>query len=144
MKTRFIFLITFILMADLLMAQNPELKKVEQAVEELRKAMVDADAAALKKLVADEVSYGHSSGKVEDKTSFIRSLSDGTSDFVKIDLKDQTVQLTENVAIVRHVLEAETHDKGKNPASIKIGIMLVWTKRTGEWQLLARQAFKLP
>jgi ketosteroid isomerase-like protein len=144
MKTRFILLLALALMAKVSMAQDSESKKVEQAVEQLRKAMVDADAASLKKLVADDVSYGHSSGKVEDKAQFIQSLSDGTSDFLKIDLKDQTVRLTGNVAIVRHVLEADMHDKGKDPASIRIGVLQVWTKHSGKWQLLARQAFKLP
>ena len=43
---------------------RPDVAAVNQAVEALRKAMVDADKASLEGLVADQLSYGHSGGRM--------------------------------------------------------------------------------
>ena len=116
-------------------------KAVESQVERLRIAMIEADAAELKKLTRTDLSYGHSGGHVENQAAFIEKLVSGNSDFVSIELKDQTVNVFDDVAIVRHMLVATTNDRG-TPGEVSIGVMLVWTKSAGEWKLLARQAFK--
>lgn len=115
---------------------------LEAQVNALSKAMIAADAEALKQLTADELSYGHSSGRVEDQATFIANLVSGASDFVTIELQDQQIQQIKDVAIVRHTLVAKTNDSGK-PGEVKIGVMLVWQMQQSEWKLLARQAFKL-
>ena len=113
------------------------------AAEKLRVAMVDPDQAVLTSLVADELSYGHSGGKVDTKTSFIADLMSGASDFVTIAITDQTVQVVDNVAIVRHTLTADTNDSGK-PGKVSIKILGVWQKQGSDWKLLARQAVRPP
>lgn len=124
-------------------AQSNDEKAVTQAVETLRKALIDPDQSTLDKLAADELSYGHSSGMVQDKTAFIEALTSGKSDFVTIDLSEQTVKVVDNTAIVRHHFSATTNDGGK-PGSVKLSILLIWQKQKGQWRLLARQAVKLP
>jgi len=111
-------------------------------VETLRKAMVDGDKSALEKIAATELTYGHSSGKLEDKAAFVEAIASGKSDFVSIDLTEQTITVSGDVAIVRHKLAAETNDGGK-PGSVKLAILTVWKKQGKEWKLLARQAVKL-
>ena len=124
-----------------LLAQTKNEKAVAKATEELRKAMVDADSVMLDKLVSDKLSYGHSGGHVEGKAEFISKLTSGKSDFVTIDLTDQTVSINKNVAIVRHKLSATTNDSGK-PAEVHLLVLLIWQKQHGNWVLLARQAVK--
>lgn len=116
---------------------------VAAAAEKLRVAMIDPTPAALGALVADDLSYGHSGGKVDTKTSFIADLMSGASDFVTIAITDQTIKLVDNVAIVRHTLTADTNDAGK-PGKVSIKILGVWQKQGGEWKLLARQAVRPP
>src|SRR5690606_37994173 len=117
-------------------------QEVEAATERLIQAMLKPTAAALNQLASDKLSYGHSSGAVETKEQFVLTLLSGASVFEEIQLSDQTVDVQENTAIVRHVLSAKTNDPGKGPADIRIGIMLIWVKSDGSWQLFARQAFK--
>jgi len=69
-------------------------------------------------------------------------LVSGASDFVTIDLTEQTIKITGNAAVVRHVLNATTNDGGK-PGVVKIAVLLVWIKQNKEWKLLARQAVKI-
>lgn len=122
-------------------AQSADQRAISEVVEKLRAAMIDPDKAVLDKLTADSLSYGHSSGRVENKSEFIENLLSGKSDFVTIDLTDQTISISGNAAIVRHVLSATTNDSGK-PGSTKLKVLLVWQKEKGVWKLLARQAVK--
>ncbi|WP_062470652.1 nuclear transport factor 2 family protein [Variovorax boronicumulans] len=116
---------------------------VAAAAERLRVAMVDPTPAALRALVADDLSYGHSGGKVDTQASFIADLLDGKSDFVTIAITDQTVKVVDGrTAIVRHTLTADTNDSGK-PGKVALKILGVWQKQGGEWKLLARQAVRL-
>ena len=124
-----------------LVGQKAEKSKVEAAVEQLKSAMITPDKKQLEDLILDELSYGHSSGKVEDKSSFIENLVNGNSDFVSIVLSNQEVIVVGKSAIVRHTLDAVTNDKGQ-PGSVRLHIMTVWSKQKGKWKLLARQAVK--
>ena len=119
-------------------------EKINARVEALSDAMANADGEILKKLTSANLIYGHSSGRVENQTEFIENILNGNSNFLAIELEDQTVKVTGDIAVVRHILAASVHDKGKEPADIRIGVMLVWHKVGHDWILLARQAYKLP
>ena len=115
---------------------------VAAAAEKLRVAMIDPTPAALTALVADDLSYGHSGGRVDTKDSFIGDLIAGKSDFVTIAITDQTIKVVGNTAIVRHTLTADTNDSGK-PGKVQIKILGVWQQQGGQWKLLARQAVRI-
>jgi len=115
---------------------------VAAAAEKLRVAMIDPTPAALTALVADDLSYGHSGGRVDTKDSFIGDLIAGKSDFVTIAITDQTIKVVGNTAIVRHTLTADTNDSGK-PGKVQIKILGVWQQQGGQWKLLARQAVRV-
>lgn len=124
-------------------AQSKQEKTVAGAVEQLRKAMVDGDSVMLDKLTLPQLSYGHSGGHIDDKTEFVHKLVSGGSDFVTIELTEQTISVSKNTAVVRHKLNAATNDNGK-PAVVHLAVLLIWQKLHGDWKLLARQAIKLP
>ena len=130
----FISLITF--------AQSKDEKQLAAAVETLKKGMIDADRKILDDITAPELSYGHSAGKIENKAEFIDALVSGRSDFITMDLTNQTITLAGKTALVRHNLTGTTKDNGV-PGNPKLGVLLVWQKQHGKWKLLARQAFKL-
>ena len=139
MKT--LFTLCFFLCCTLVFAQAE--KEVEAKVETLRLALIDPTEANLKAISSENLSYGHSSGKLENQSQFIEALVSGVSDFASITFKDQTIQMEKDIAIVRHKLAADITDGGVSN-SIEIGVMLVWHKEKGQWKLLARQAYKLP
>lgn len=137
-----VLLIVSGLFSNLTMAQTKEETAVAAAIETLRKAMIDGDKKALDAIAANKLSYGHSSGKVEDKASFVDAIASGRSDFVTIDLTEQSIRVVGNTAIVRHKLSATTNDGGK-PGTVNLAILLIWQKQHKVWTLLARQAVKL-
>jgi ketosteroid isomerase-like protein len=123
-------------------AQSNDEAAVAQAVEAFRNAMLKADRSQFETLCADQLSYGHSAGRVENKAQFIDAATSGRSTWKFITLADQTNQIVGDTAIVRHTLTGETERDGKtNP--VKIGVLMVWHKQDGHWKLLARQAVRL-
>lgn len=123
-------------------AQNKHEKAVAAAVVGLTTAMINADKPMLEKYTSDKLSYGHSGGKVEGQESFIQAITSGASDFVTIDLTEQSISVSGKTAVVRHKLSATTNEGGK-PGTVKLSILLVWQKKHGNWKLLARQAVKI-
>jgi ketosteroid isomerase-like protein len=104
--------------------------------------MVDADKTTLEQLTSDELSYGHSNGMIQTRSEFVESLVSAKSDFVTIELSNQTIKVYGKTAIVRHILSAQTNDGGK-PNTVKLSVLLVWQKEKAQWKLLARQAVKI-
>ncbi|MDQ3292135.1 MAG: nuclear transport factor 2 family protein [Bacteroidota bacterium] len=141
-KTLFLLtlLIHFVLVSY---AQSGDEKQVAAAVETFKKAMISRDKNLLESITAEELSYGHSSGKVEDKAAFVNGVLNDPIHFNEIDLQDQTIRLAGNTAIVRHAFNAKTTNNG-TPGEVKIRNLLIWQKQKGQWKLLARQAFRLP
>lgn len=117
---------------------------VQARVDAFIAALLKPEREVLEKFTSADLSYGHSNGRIENRQEFFRTMLEGHSRFLSIELTGQTVKAVGDVAIARHVLFAHTHDKGKDPGTIRIGILLIWRREHGEWRLLARQAYKLP
>ena len=124
-------------------AEGPDAAAVAEAVAALTKAMLTADKAKLEALTADQLSYGHSSGKVEDKATFVDVVSSKKTVYKSIELSKQTVAVAGNDAIVRHAWESESGTGDGKWNVSKIGVLQVWQKQASGWRLLARQAFKV-
>jgi ketosteroid isomerase-like protein len=122
-------------------AESGDELAVRKAVEDLTKAMVAGDKAALEGLVSDQLSYGHSGGKVENKPQFVEAIASKKTVFKSITLGDPTIAVVGNNAIARHTFSAEVVANGQT-SSPKLGVLQVWVKDGSNWKLLARQAFK--
>ena len=121
-------------------AQSKDVNDVSAAVEAFRVATIAADKSALEKLTANELSYGHSSGRLETKAQFIEALTSGKSGFSSIELSDQTINIVDNTALVRHVFTGASR---RESSTLKLSILTVWLQQQGQWKLVARQAAKL-
>ena len=123
-------------------AQSKDETAVANAVENLRKVMIDPTQESLEGLVMNELSYGHSGGNIEDKAAFVEALVSGKSDFKSIEIKNQTIQVVGNTAVVRHQLFGDTSNNGQ-AGTVKLAVLTIWQKHKGKWLLLARQAIKI-
>lgn len=144
-RAAFAALATFtMMMGTAFAAQGPQDQKaaVEAQVDALTKALLAGDGAALDALTLDGLSYGHSSGLVQDKPAFIAPLASKRQTFPSITLSDRSVSVVGDDAIARHVFSGEVVTDGKS-APVHIGVMQVWHRDGGSWRLLARQAFKI-
>jgi len=123
-------------------AEGSDEAGVTQAVEALRKATLAQDKTQLEQLSAAQLSYGHSGGKVENKTEFIDGVMARKGTAKSLEFPGLKVGVAGNNAVARHLWVSESGIDGK-PTSTKVGILSVWTKQDGSWKLLARQGYKL-
>ncbi|MCH5683064.1 nuclear transport factor 2 family protein [Niabella sp. W65] len=124
-------------------AQRSYEEQVQKTVAQFVKALEDSDLKTLSAVASPRLTYGHSSGKIENKEQFLQTFKTGASDFVKINITEQTIDITGTTAIVRHLFDADTNDNNK-PGHVTLKVMTVWQKQGTKWILLARQAVKPP
>jgi ketosteroid isomerase-like protein len=108
-------------------AATDDEETIKQAVEALRKAILAQDKAKLEALTAEQLSYSHSDGRLEDKAKFIDAIMTRKAVFKSIDFPDLTVAIVGNNAIVRHLWVSESELDGK-VTNTKIGALQVWPK----------------
>lgn len=114
---------------------------VEKAVDKLTQAMWHKDIAQLQALTADNLTYGHSSGNIQDKKAFIADIETGKSAFNRLEMQKQQITLSGDTALVRNHFSAEAVNSGK-VVPTEIENFQIWQKQDGKWLLIGRQAFK--
>ena len=124
------------------LAQGNEEAAVAQAVTKLNQAMVAADRKVLEEMAAPQLSYGHSSARIENRQQFVDAIMNRRSKVRFINLSDQSIGFAGDAAIVRHIYSSESEENGQ-VTSTRIGVLQVWQKQAAAWKLLARQAYKL-
>ena len=113
------------------------------AFHQLHAAMLKPDAQMLQRVTHRQLSYGHSSGVIDNQQQFVEKLVTGKSVFKAITTDDIVYTPSRNVVLVRYRLRAETNDGGK-PGQIDLQVLLVFQRHKQGWLLLARQAVKPP
>ena len=116
---------------------------VTENVEILRKGIFDKDQSKLGQVCAEQISYGHSDGRVETKDQFITAVLNRKATVKSLAFPELKVAVVGDAAIARHIYLAESELDGK-ATTTRIGALQVWQKQNGAWKLLARQGFRLP
>jgi hypothetical protein len=117
---------------------------VAAALEAYRKAMLAGDRKLLEALCVDQLTYGHSSGRVQTKKQFVDDASSGKTKWNSITLSDQAIQLAGSNAMARCVFSGENVNVSDGKTNtVKFGLLTVWVKQRGKWRLLARQGYKI-
>ena len=124
-------------------AQGGDESAVALSVETLRRAQLEADKAGLAQVTSEQVSYGHSDGRVETKEQFINGVMTRKQVVKSLAFPDLKLAVVGNAAIVRHIYLSESELDGK-ATTTRIGALQLWQKQDGAWKLLARQGFRLP
>ena len=132
-----------LLLSGAVSAQGGDEAAVAQNVEIFRKAQLEADRAKLAQVTSDQVSYGHSDGRVETKEQFINGVMTRKAVVKSLAFPELKVAVAGNAAIARHIWLSESELDGK-ATTTRIGVLQVWQKQDGDWKLLARQGFSLP
>jgi len=114
---------------------------VAKAVDKMTQAMLHKDTKALAALTSDKVTYGHSSGKIQNKDEFIADIETGRSGFKTLQMLNQKITLDGDVALVRNHFSAQAVNSGVEVPT-EIENFQIWQKQKGQWLLIGRQAFK--
>lgn len=122
-------------------APQPAVEKAVLATEkQWVEAMLHRDQATLGKLLGDDLLYTHSSAKTETKADLLQVMATNSLTYKGIDFTDTRVRQYGNTVVVSHNAAITTAQTGV----AHLYVVHVWVKQQGQWQLVQRQATKLP
>lgn len=138
------FVILFTLIALNVFAQGKAEQKILNNIKAINSAIfINRDSAVLLQLVSAEVSYGHSSGKIENKAEMVHNAMVSPTTYKDFGMSDVSVLVEGKTAIVRHVLKARSFDATGKEGVLHLNVLQTWVKKNKQWILIARQAVKL-
>jgi ketosteroid isomerase-like protein len=115
------------------------------AAEDLRfAAMIRADTAALRTLLADDLAYTHTTGSKQDKAAFLRSLGSSELRYTSVEPTERVVRLLGRdgaVIVGRSNMKVQA---GGQLRVFSIRYLAVYRREANGWQLLAWQSTLLP
>jgi uncharacterized protein (TIGR02246 family) len=115
-------------------------REVREADEGRVKALLANDFPALESLLGDDLTYVHSNGMLDTKTSYIESLRSGASRYLQMDMSDVTVRvLGEDIAVINAKFDARVQTRG-GEVNPRPRVLIVYAKRGGRWQMVAWQS----
>jgi len=103
-------------------------------LEKFNAAAKAGDAAALNALLAEELTFGHSSAKFESKAECVAALVKTKPTYTHRDVK---VRVYGNTAVVDMNMRIE-------PQGFDIAVLQVWAKKGKDWLMVARHSTRLP
>jgi ketosteroid isomerase-like protein len=98
--------------------------------------VVDKDMSTLEKLYAPDFVFKHGTGTIDDKESWLRSVSRPEQKFVSRIHDSTRVELHEDIALVSGTLTITRLD-GRDEARYKIWYIRIFRQRDDIWQLIS-------
>ena len=126
------------------MSQGGDIEQQILQLEQQRMhAMMDADAETLNRVLADDLTYVHTTAALDSKESFIGALSSGALNYESIASTDAQVRVYGDTAVVTGNGDVRVTSNGRrNRFSIRYTD--VYAQRDGRWQMVAWQATRMP
>lgn len=106
-------------------------------------AMIDGDFTALQEILAEELLYGHSSGQVDTRESYLSALEGGAVKYLEAQRSDETVRQVGTVALMTGLHRLRVQVGGQEKV-LHNRFMTTWLQRSGRWQLLSWASTPVP
>ncbi len=107
-------------------------------------AMIAGDAAAMRRALAEDLEYVHSTAVVEGREGLIESITSGRTRYSAVTgLERQVVMLSPETALVRGTGRFKVF-AGTTPLDLKLRYLAVYGREEGTWRLRSWQSLRLP
>ena len=116
-------------------------QKVISAQEARFSAMINADTERLDTLLADELSYSHTTGWTETKSDFLSTIETRKIDYLSLDSKKPEVRIYDNTAVITGLADVKVSVRGEQK-EFTIRFLEVYRKHDNSWKLVAWQSVK--
>jgi hypothetical protein len=132
------------LLAASLAAATPE-QSVLDTERAWSRSVVSGDTATLERILGDELSYGHASGAIDNKASYIGRIKSGAQKYVSL-VYDSGQPAAPRVygdtaTLVASALVTSLTDGKPNTKHLRF--LHVFVKHGAQWQLVAHQSVEL-
>lgn len=117
--------------------------KVIATMKEFHQALVQQNKVSINQQTDKALSYGHSNGWIQTKTSLVGDFESGRITYHSIKEDSVSVSINGNMASVRfNGVYVATNSGVKTENHLKV--LEVWVKKGLRWILFSRQGFKVP
>jgi ketosteroid isomerase-like protein len=104
-----------------------------------RKAVIQQDKAALNKLLADDLTYTHASGKTQDKADYVSSIVTGPGRYESFQESDTNIRVYGKAAVLTGYVDV----KLVNAQPYRVRTIEVYVEDGGQWRLAAKQSARI-
>ncbi|MBV8810069.1 MAG: nuclear transport factor 2 family protein [Acidobacteriaceae bacterium] len=145
-RENILVLVEFLVGGQAVPAESPqtsEAVKEVMAIEQARTEALDhSDMAALERIMADDITYVHASGKVDTKKSYLDAIRSGQLHYLSWQPKNLQVRMLGNGAVISGEYAVRVKDSRvqSSPFDINIFVLTVYARRDGQWQQIAWQS----
>ena len=123
-----------ILAATLTIAAATVEETIQANLDKFDAAAKAGDAATLNALLSDDIIFGHSSARFENKSEAVAALVKNKPTYTHRNVKIRTYGNTVLVNMDMHI----------EPQGFDINVLQVWMKKGKNWQMVSRQSTRLP
>ena len=106
-------------------------------------AMRKEDFAALEACLADDLTYVHSTARLESKSEHVGNLKAGKPHYRGIAPRDRKARVNGNVGIVNGISDMHVERDGKEQR-FTVRYLAVYVKQGSDWRMTAWQSTKVP
>jgi ketosteroid isomerase-like protein len=106
-------------------------------------ATVAADTSALSALTTEDMTYTHSSAKVDTRADFLESLESGRVRYVSIAPEERRVRHYGDAAVVSGTCHVEVDVSGQRVA-LRLRFTELYVRRGGEWKMALWHSTRVP
>jgi hypothetical protein len=128
-------------MVSVLVAGAQDTTSVKQALDRLQNALVARDTVEMKKLMHQNLQFGHSNGWVQTRKDAIDDAASGALIYHQFNRQSLSIEMFGKTAIVKEWMEVKGNRKGTD-FNIRLFVLQQWVKTKKGWQLMMRQSAK--
>jgi len=138
---KIIITILFSLTTSFGIAQDNGKMEVMMMMSSLRNSLLTKDSATLSRILANDVTYGHTNGLIQTKAELIHDLMTKVQDYKSIEPSNMNIRVYGNTAVVNINVAIKMEYNGK-PLDFNMHTLFVWVKKNDNWEMVARQSVK--
>jgi ketosteroid isomerase-like protein len=106
-------------------------------------AMQNKDWGALDAVLADDLTYVHSTARLESKSEHVGNLKAGKPHYRGIKPRDRVARVHGNIGVVNGVSEMHVENAGKEQR-FTVRYLAVYAKAGDSWRMIAWQSTRVP
>lgn len=103
------------------------------------KAVIQQDAAALQRWLAEDLTYTHANGRTQDKAEYMDAITKGPGRYESFTESETKIRMYGNTAILTGFVDVKL--KGSDPYRVRT--IEVYVQHDGQWQLTAKQSARI-
>jgi ketosteroid isomerase-like protein len=104
---------------------------------------VKGDYKALDDLLADDLIYVHSNGKMDNEKAFLEGLTSGRSKYKKIESVEMKARQVGELVLIDGRVNVTVETNGQSN-DLDLTYLDVWAKRAGKWQMVSWHSARMP